>query len=227
MEPTSPFMITYERNHEEIGPQVPLIIIRILALFAILVMVPGVQAATDDSPTQAVKSTITELLHILKEQNKWSRADERRVAIEQLIRRRVSYAEMAKRCLGEPWTELNDDERQEFVDLFVQVLRDALANRMVEYSNDRIIFLSEQRERDRAKVVTRLSGSKADTWVEFRLTYKSGQWFLYDAVIDGASMVSNYRAQVAAVLREMSYAGMVARMKQRTLVVKVFEETFP
>ena len=60
-------MITYERNHEEIGPQVPLIIIRIFALFAILVMVPGVQAATDDSPTQAVKSTITELLHILKE----------------------------------------------------------------------------------------------------------------------------------------------------------------
>jgi phospholipid transport system substrate-binding protein len=46
-------------------------------------------------------------------------------------------------------------------------------------------------------------------------------------VIDGASMVSNYRAQVAAVLREMSYAGMVARMKQRTLVVKVFEETSP
>jgi len=220
-------MITYERNHEEIGPQVPLIFIRILALFAILVMVPGVQAATDDSPTQAVKSTITELLHILKEQNKWSRADERRVAIEQLIRRRVSYAEMAKRCLGEPWTELNDDERLEFVDLFVQVLRDALANRMVEYSNDRIIFLSEQRERDRAKVVTRLSGSKADTWVEFRLMYKSGQWFLYDAVIDGASMVSNYRAQVAAVLREMSYAGMVARMRQRTLVVKVFEETSP
>lgn len=110
-------------------------------------------------------------------------------------------AEMAKRCLGEPWTELNDDERQEFVDLFVQVLRDALANRIFEYSNDRIIYLSEQRERDRAKVVTRLSGSKADTLVEFRLTNKSGQWFLYDAVIDGASMVAPSRLnQVGAVL---------------------------
>lgn len=60
-------------------------------------MVPGVQAATDDSPTQAVKSTITELLRILKTQKEWSRADERRAAIEQVIRRHVSYAEMA------PW----------------------------------------------------------------------------------------------------------------------------
>ena len=73
MEPTSPFMIMYERNPEEIGPQVSLIVIRILTLFAILVMVPGVQAATDDSPTQAVKSMITELLHILKAHKQWSR----------------------------------------------------------------------------------------------------------------------------------------------------------
>ncbi len=223
---TSPFMSTYHRSREGFGPFVTLII-GICALVAILVMVPEVQAVTDDSPTQAVKSTITELFRILKAQTEWSRPDERRSEIEQIIRRRVSYAEMAKRCLGEPWMELNVDERQEFVDLFVQMLRDALANRMFEYSNERIIYLSEQRERDWAKVATRLSGSKADTLVEFRLTYKSGQWFLYDAVIDGASMVTNYRAQFAAVLREESYAGMVAKMKERTLVVKVFEETSP
>lgn len=223
---TSPFMSTYHRTREGCGPLATLVM-RIFTLVAILVMVPEVQAATDDSPTQAVKSTITELFRILKTQNEWSRADERRSEIEQIIRRRVSYAEMAKRCLGEPWTDLNIDERREFVDLFVQMLRDALANRMVEYSNERIVYLSEERERDWAKVATRLFGSKTDTSVEFRLTYQSGQWVLYDAVIDGANMVTNYRAQFAAVLREESYAGMVAKMKQRTLVVKVFEELSP
>jgi phospholipid transport system substrate-binding protein len=223
---TPPFMSTCDQNREETAPFVTLVM-RIFALVAILVMIPEVQAATDDSPTQAVKSTITELLRILKTQTGWSRADERRSAIEQVIRRHVSYAEMAKRSLGEPWTELNGDEQREFVDLFVQMLRDVLANRMFEYSDERIIYLSEQREREWAKVATRLSGSKADTFVEFRLTYKSGQWFLYDAVIDGASMVTNYRAQFAAVLREVPYEGMVARMKQRTLLVKVFEVTSP
>jgi hypothetical protein len=36
-------------------------------------------------------------------------------------------------------------------------------------------------------------------------------------------MVSNYHAQFAAVIHEMSYAGLVEMMKQRTLLVKVFE----
>lgn len=223
MTPSSSVIRSLGRQHAGI-PSPVTVIIRILTLVSILATVPVVQASPDESPTQSVRRAMTELLHILKAHREGSRPDERRMEVEQLIRRHVSYADMAQRCLGEPWWGLADDQRQEFVDLFVQMLRDALANRMVEYSDERIMYLSEQREHDWANVTTRLSGRKADTFVDFRLTLKDGQWVLYDAVIDGASMVRNYRSQFATVLRQGSYADMVNRMKQRTLMVKVFEE---
>ena len=110
------------------------------------------QAGEDNTPMQAVKNTVTELLHIVKEQEDTSRLNQRRWDVEQVIRRHVSYDEMAKRCLGEPWTGLDDSQREEFVGLFVQMLRDALANRIFEYSDERILYLSEQQEQGFAKV---------------------------------------------------------------------------
>ena len=119
------------------------------------------------------------------------------------------------------------DQREEFADLFVQMLRDALANRLFEYSDEQVVYLSEEHDQGCANVATKLWGDKTDTSVEFRLKNHSGRWMLYDAVIDGTSIVSNYRAQFTAVIRDASYAGLVHKMKQRTLMVKMFEGNGP
>jgi phospholipid transport system substrate-binding protein len=55
------------------------------------------------------------------------------------------------------------------------------------------------------------------------MLHPAGAWLLYDAVIDGVSIVDNYRAQFAAVTRELPYAGLIAEMRQRTVLVKQFE----
>jgi phospholipid transport system substrate-binding protein len=151
------------------------------------------------------------------------RSAERRQEIEQVVRHRVSYEEMAKRALGVPWLELTDAERQEFVGLFVQLLRDTFAGRIDDYSDQQVIYLSEQREEHFAEVRTKLSGHKMDTLLDFRLADRFGDWLVYDVVIDGASIVSNYRAQFTSIIRDMSYAGLVKKMKEKTLVVKAFE----
>jgi ABC-type transporter MlaC component len=46
---------------------------------------------------------------------------------------------------------------------------------------------------------------------------------VYDVVIDGASIVHNYRAQFASILRTASYPALVNKMRERTLAVKPFE----
>jgi ABC-type transporter MlaC component len=91
--------------------------------------------------------------------------------IEQVIRHHVHYEDMAKRSLGASWGQLSNVARREYVGLFVQLLRDALANRMVEYSGERISYLSEQRERTFAQVKTRLVGSAG------RLVPSRSEWW--------------------------------------------------
>ncbi|WP_447598595.1 Tgt2/MlaC family protein [Nitrospira sp. Nam80] len=173
-----------------------------------------------------MKTTVTELFNIVKgqsEQNRW----DQRWDIEQIIRRHVSYDEMAKRSLGDTWMGLDNTQRDEFVGLFVQMLRDALANRLFQYSDEQMTYLSEERDQGCAKVDTKLWGHKIDTTVEFRLKNQAGRWPLYDVVVDGASIVNNYHAQFSAVMREISYAGLIDKMKQRTLMVKMFEGSGP
>jgi phospholipid transport system substrate-binding protein len=145
---------------------------------------------------------------------------ERRQEIERVVRERVSYEDMAKQALGAPWLSLAADERQEFTDLFVQLLRDS-------FVDEHVLYLSEQREDRMAEVRTKLSGRKIDTLLDFRLADRAGTWLVYDVVIDGASIVHNYRAQFASIIRDTSYPGLVKIMREKTLVVKASETVSP
>ncbi len=200
-----------------------------MALVAAISLLMGIVQATvawsEQGPTEAVKGTVSELLSILKELKDPTRSEARRWEIEQVIRHHVHYEDMAKRSLGASWWQLSDVARREYVGLFVQLLRDALANRMVEYSGERISYLSEQRERTFAQVKTRLVGNKVDTFIDFRLVSQDGRWLVYDAVMDGGSLVASYHAQFASIIRDASCAQLMERIKEKTLVVKLFEKS--
>lgn len=184
-----------------------------------------VTTSVTHSATGAVKSTITELLRTLDDPDlkQPDRSDERRQAIERIIMQRVSYEEMAKRSLGTPWAELPETDRREFVELFVQLLRDNFAGRISEHSAAAVSYLSEQQEAHFAEVKTHLKNPKVDTQVDFRLFLQSGEWLVYDVVVDGASIVSNYRAQFTSIIRDVSYVGLIKKMKQNAVAVKLFE----
>ena len=195
------------------------------SIVVLLIGTPVVSA--EQTATESVKSTIDEVIHILnsEELNQPGRSVERREKIEQVIRQRVSYEDMAKRALGWPWIELTHTERQEFVALFVQLLRDTFACRIDNYADEQVLYLSEQREENFSEVRAKLSGPKTDTLLDFRLADVLGHWYVHDVAIDGAGIVSNYHAQFASIIRDHSYAGLVNKMKERTLVVKAFETT--
>lgn len=184
---------------------------------------------TKYSPIESVKNTITGVLSILGNEalKQPDRFEERRQQIDQVIRHRVNYRQMAQRSLGVPWTGLTDTERQDFVNLYVQLLRDRFANKIDQYYDEQMVYLFERRVGSFAEVRTKLIGSKVDTWLDFRLAEQSDDWLVYDVIIDGASIVGNYRAQFARIIRDASYAKLVEQMQQRGLVVKVFEKTTP
>lgn len=185
------------------------------------------QFSTGQNPTEAVKMTITNLMAVLDDDvlKQPERAEERRHKIEDVIRRGVDYEEMAKRALGRPWLTLSEQDRQEFVGLFVQLLRDSFAGRITEHHDEQVDYLSEQREGLYAEVRTQLKGRKTETPIDFRLISQRSEWRVYDVVIDSASIVNNYRSQFTSIIREVSYAGLVQKMKQKAVAVKVFEKS--
>ena len=182
-------------------------------------------ALMPQTPMESVQSAIANVMRILTDETlkQPERQAERRRLIEQVVRQRVSYEDMARQALGHQWQDLTAGERQEFVDLFVQLLRDSIAGKIDAYTDEHVVYLSEQMEDRIAQVRTRLAGRKIDTLLDFRLADRAGTWLVYDVVIDGASIVHSYRAQFAHIMRDMAYAGLVNKMRENTLLVKSFE----
>jgi len=177
-------------------------------------------ASTDagqESPTAVVRATLEAVLHLLDDPQlkPAAQAKHRRHLLEQVIAERFDYEEMSKRTLAVQWKALNDRDRQEFVQLFKAFLSDEYAARIEGYAGERIVYVSERTANGYAEVRTRLVSDKLDLPMDYRLTGKQGTWYAYDVIVDGVSLVMNYRSQFTKIIAESSFQELLRRLRER------------
>jgi phospholipid transport system substrate-binding protein len=192
----------------------------------VLVLAVGVAPMAAGTATAAIKNTIKQMFVILNDEELKApgRAEERRQQLEKVIGNRIAYDEMAKRSLGPQWAQLNEEERQEFVRLYAQLLRDTYSSRFDRYSDEKVEFLQETLQGDYAEVRTRLTSSKFNLDVDYRMLQRAGDWRVYDIVVDGIILVHSYREQFTKIIRTYSYEELVAKLRQKTGEIKPFAE---
>jgi phospholipid transport system substrate-binding protein len=171
-------------------------------------------------PTEVVRSTLTNVFRILEDEALKDPAKRipRRHMLEEIIASHFDYAEMSKRALAAHWVSLTANERAEFVELFRGFLSDRYAETIEGYSGQQILYLSERTEGNYAEVRTRLRSSKVEIPMDYRLHMKDGAWHAYDLIVDGVSLVKNYRSQFEKIIRSSSYQELVRRLRERTVV---------
>lgn len=170
-------------------------------------------------PTEAVRSTLTEVFRILEDEKLKDPAKliPRRHMLEAVIASHFDYAEMSKRALAAHWVPLTASERTEFVELFKSFLSDRYAETIEGYSGQQLLYLSERTEGNYAEVRTKLRSSKVEIPMDYRLHMKDGTWHAYDLIVDGVSLVKNYRSQFEKIIRSSSYQELVSRLRERTV----------
>jgi phospholipid transport system substrate-binding protein len=190
----------------------------------LLLMLSGVavQPAVAGGATEAMKSTIDEVLKIVqdKELKQPGRADERRKRLEQVVGDRFDYQEMSRRALGAPWNTLSDKEKQEFVGLFQTLLTSSYADKVETYSGEGVQYLNERTEKDFAEVRTKVLTGKTEIPLDYRLLNKGTDWRVYDVVVDGVSLVSNYRGQFSKILRSSTFADLLDQLHKKSDKIK-------
>ena len=184
-----------------------------------LVLCAGIGAASAETPTAVVRATITEMIRILEDETlkQPSRLKTRRRMLEDVVAGRFDYREISKRTLTVRWKALSESERAEFVDLFKTFLTDRYAEKIEGYAGEQVQYLSERLEGPYAEVRTKLVSTKTEIPMDYRLLLKSEQWYAYDLVIDGVSLVRNYRSQFEKIIRSDSYEELVRRLRNRTV----------
>lgn len=195
------------------------------ALVAAVVLATGASPVAAGPATEAVKTTIDEVIRILtdKELKKPERADERRRQLEKVIGARFDYDEMAKRSLGAHWSKRSEKERKEFVEAFKTFLSNSYADRILGYSGEQVQYLNERLEEDSAEVRTKMVSTKTEIPLNYRLLNKGGEWRVYDVVVDGISLVSNYRGQFNRIIRSSSFEDLVEKLRKKPEEIKKTE----
>ena len=172
--------------------------------------------------TDAVKGTIDEVLKIVgdKELKQPTKSEERRQRLEKVVSDRFDYPEMSRRSLGAPWNQLSDKDKQEFVDLFRTLLTNTYADRVETYSGEGVQYLNERTEKEYAEVRTKVLSGKTEIPMDYRLLNKNNDWRVYDVVVDGVSLVNNYRGQFSKILRTSSYPDLVDQLRKKSEKIK-------
>jgi phospholipid transport system substrate-binding protein len=201
-----------------LGRQALLAWVGAVAAGLLLLVTEGHQVLAAGPATDAVKGTVDEVIRILqdKEMKKQDRLEERRRLLEKVIGDRFDYAEMAKRTLTVQWTKLSKDEQKEFVDLFKRMLSNTYASKIEGYSGEPVQYLNERQQEGFAEVKTKVISGKAEIPLDYRLMHKSDEWRVYDVVVDGVSLVNNYRGQFTKIIRSSSYADLVEKLRKKS-----------
>ena len=120
---------------------------------------------------------------------------------------------MARRALGQHWKGLVPREHEEFVRLFEDVLTQSFVT-IVERYTDNVASLDEEIAGAFAQVRSRITPEEgSEVAIEYRLSQRGSQWTVYDIVLDGVSLVSNYRSQFNSIIVTSSTAQLLERMR--------------
>jgi phospholipid transport system substrate-binding protein len=109
--------------------------------------------------------------------------------------------EFSKRTLVRNWNNFSPAQRTEFVNLFEQVLENSYADKILDYTNERVEFYKESKLSDtQVEVQSKIITASKEIPIFYRMILKDGKWKVYDVVVENVSLVQNYRTQFNDIL---------------------------
>jgi len=171
------------------------------------------------SPVQdQLKVSIDQILEILRDQSLAGEAntEKRRASLNKVIHERFSFAKMSQLSLARHWRERSAEEKKAFIELFGQLLEDTYISKIESYTNEKIVYVKEFVKKKKAQINTKIITDTVEIPIDYRMyeTMEKG-WMVYDMVIEGVSLVGNYRSQFNQILQKDSYEKLVEELKAK------------
>ena len=185
----------------------------ILAIGFSLAFAPVVVSA-EGSAIDAVRTSVDGILDILKKGDTMDKAA-RRSAMEVIIDERFDFRAMSQRTLATNWKKASDAEKQEFTDLFSQLIQSSYVGKLEAYTNETVEYVTEKTKGRKALVETVIKTASADIPLNYKMYSKDGNWLVYDVIIEGVSLISNYRSSYQTIVKKEGFDGLMAKMKAK------------
>ena len=168
------------------------------------------EAATD------LKMTVDQVLEIVTDENMKKDSQSRRLALRKVIGQRFDFRKMAMHTLDTTWGSRSRKEKKQFTSLFKKLLEKSYMHMIENFQGGKVHFLSERVKGDYAFIKTNIVSSDRTISIYYKLKRVNKEWRVYDFLVQGVSMVRNYRFQFTKVIRQESFKGLLKRLKEQT-----------
>jgi phospholipid transport system substrate-binding protein len=194
-----------------------------VALLALLLagVVPG--HAVAGGATDALRPAIDHVRRILDDPalKGPARTPQRRAALRAAIEGVIDFPDAARRALAMHWRDRTEAERAEFVALFKEIVTYSYISKVEPYAGEPVVFSGESEQDGTTTVLTRIQARQGPIPVDYRMHLRDGRWLVYDVLVEGISLVGNYRAQFNSIVQTSSFAELVRRLKARVAELAV------
>jgi len=154
-------------------------------------------------PLDTVKANVNGVLELLRDPKLKGEAGKKvkEQRVEAAAQKLFDWVEMSKRTLGLNWNNFTPDQRKEFVQLFESILKDAYIEKITAYENEQVNFTKEvPLSETTVEVESVVIWKGGQVPINYRVIKKDNDWKVYDVVIEGVSLVNNYRTQFREIL---------------------------
>jgi len=178
-----------------------------------LCLLPPLARAGD--ATDQIRGKIDRAIEILKDPALAAKEkkEERRDLLRKEIEPVFDFEEMAKRSLGPNWRGRTPEERDRFVVLFRELLENSYLGKIESYQGEVIRYGKETVDGPYAQVETLVvTPGGLEIQLDYRMRKNGGRYRIYDVVIEGISLVNNYRSQFNSILQKSSFLEMMNKL---------------
>ena len=183
-----------------------------------VVLMAAALAVEAGIPTDQIRGGTDRVLRLLQdpELRKPARADDRRRQLRAVVDEVFDWQETGKRALARHWQPLKPEQRQEFSALFADLVERSYVSKIEAYAGERILYVGETVESDQATVKTKLvTRAGTEIPIDYRLQKEGDRFRVYDVLIEGVSLVGNYRAQFNRIIQQTGYDELIRKMKSK------------
>ena len=176
---------------------------RLLVGFILLVLLIIPLHVRAGVPFDTVKGHVNEVLRVLRDPALQGKANEeaKQEQIEAIADEMFDYVALSRLTLGRNWKKFNSDQKKEFIQLYRSILEKAYMDRILSHTDEEVTFGKETMlSEKKAEVQTHIITKSVEIPIFYRVYLKDGKWKVYDVIIEGISLVKNYRTQFRDIL---------------------------
>ena len=165
-------------------------------------------------PGIIVQETVNKVLEILGDEQ-MPEAEKKTRAYE-IVGKQINFAGMSRRILAINWKKSSETQRAEFEKLFRQMLLNTYWQRIKNYDDEKVEYITGMIEGNRfATVDTVIVSDKIEIPITYRMELVDGKWMAYDFLIESLSLVTRYRTEYRSTIKTHGIDGLLKQMQEK------------